>query len=257
MNPAASHPRYLPKHYVLRLGVLLMSAFPVLGQVLIFNQTPASPVDVPDNYSTGTVLSQDINGILFAIESVRVHLKINSNEPDPMYNGDFYVGLIHNSTHVVLINRVGRRSGSSSGYGDGGFDVDFSDNAPADIHNYRVTLTGNNLVPLASGDTPGILTGNWQPDGRTADPSSVLATSARNSSLAQFAGGDPNGTWSLFVADLSPGATGAIVSWSITISLVPEPQAIGLMTGLGLVGFSIWRRRSRVISGPPTTSTWQ
>jgi MYXO-CTERM domain-containing protein len=64
--------------------------------------------------------------------------------------------------------------------------------------------------------------------------------------LGSFAGSDPNGTWTLFLADLSSGAQSTVVSWGLDIITVPEPStvAMGLMglallAGLRKIG---WRR---------------
>jgi subtilisin-like proprotein convertase family protein len=93
----------------------------------------------------------------------------------------------------------------------------------------------------------GELTGTWQPDGRAIDPLSSGATfdsSARSAMLSLFNGGDPNGTWTLFVADTSSGGEGTLVSWSmdITTSAVPEPTVAGLLV---LGAMSCWFRRTR------------
>ena len=47
-----------------------------------------------------------------------------------------------------------------SGYSDSGFDIQFSDAAPADIHTYRLETTGSALLPLSTiPPFDGILTG--------------------------------------------------------------------------------------------------
>lgn len=51
------------------------------------------------------------------------------------------------------------------------------------------------------------MTGTWQPDGRTNSPGSVLDSQPPDAFLSSFNGLDPNGDWTLFVADVSGGDT--------------------------------------------------
>jgi hypothetical protein len=48
---------------------------------------------------------------------------------------------------------------------------------------------------------------------------------------------NPNGTWTLFIADLSGGEQSTLVSWSLDITAVPEPVnvALGIFAGVFLV----------------------
>lgn len=213
------------------------------AQVFNFSASLPTPVSIPDNSAVGTVHSLTVSGVPAEIQSVQVQLNIQSRGGEPMYNGDLYVTLVHNGTSAVLLNRVGRRDASFTGYGDAGFDVTLSDSAVADVHSYRVTLNGSDFAPLSSGDTPGALTGTWQPDGRAADPEAVLTTSPRTSSLSLFSGASANGTWSVFAADLSPGASAALVAWSVSIVPVPEPTALAAAVGFSLVVWAALRRR--------------
>jgi hypothetical protein len=153
-----------------------------------------------------------------------------------MFNGDIYLTLAKGTEGFsVLLNRVGTRSGSSFGYSDNGFHVTFDDSAAADIHTYRVTVTGSNTTPLASNP----LTGTWQPDARNTDPDSVLDTDPRTAFLSAFHGVTPNGQWTLFAADLSGGGTAKLTSWSMDFALVPEPSLTGVVFGLGLGGLAL------------------
>jgi subtilisin-like proprotein convertase family protein len=63
-----------------------------------------------------------------------------------------------------------------------------------------------------------------------------------DTSLAGFAGTDPNGVWSLFVLDDGVGESGSIAGgWSIT---VPEPASAGHAALLALAALAV-RRRTR------------
>jgi len=125
---------------------------------------------------------------------------------------------------------VGRSSTNGVGYGNSGFGPDASqvsftldDQAAGDVHFYRFgayTLNGS-----------GQLTGAWQPDGRILDPGSaggLFDGAARTNLLSVFNGMDANGTWTLFVADLSPGGVSTLTDWSLEITVVPEPGVLGL-----------------------------
>lgn len=101
----------------------------------------------------------------------------------------------------------------------------------------------------------GQLTGSWQPDGRVIDPSSPAAafdTAPRSDMLDVFNGLDPNGQWTLFVADLAPGGVSTLVSWGLDITVVPEPAsttllALGLAVGVLMV---FGKRGGRRCAGP-------
>jgi hypothetical protein len=55
--------------------------------------------------------------------------------------------------------------------------------------------------------------------------------------LASFNGMDPNGTWTLFFADLSAGNTSTLNGWSLDVTAVPEPVNVAMaILGVGLVG---------------------
>jgi subtilisin-like proprotein convertase family protein len=150
------------------------------------------------------------------------------------FNGDLYVTLTHESGYSVLLNRPGRRSDNTVGYGDSGLNVTFDDTAVnGDIHSYRLTLNGSNTTPLRTSP----LTGIWAPDGRGVDPDLALVTSPRDKPLSSFNGLNPDGVWTLFVADLETGGTAKLVSWGLEITAVPEPGVYGLATAAGLLLF--------------------
>jgi len=85
----------------------------------------------------------------------------------------------------------------------------------------------------------------WQPDGRTTSPDHVLDTDPSAAPLGVFAGMSASGTWTLFIADLSPGGTSMLNSWQLIITPVPEPSVLPLAAlGLGVVSVLV-RRRER------------
>lgn len=237
---AASRHAMSPRHLCWALVAAALQ--PANAQIFSSSGTQSGPIAIADNSAVGAVQSLYVDSLTSVVRNLQVRVNIQSQSGALMYNGDLYLTLVHNGTSVVLMNRVGRREGFSAGYGEAGFNVTFDDAAAADIHNYRLALTGGDFVPLESGNTPGILTGTWQPDGRTADPSAVLATSPRTTSLSLFTGASANGTWSLFMSDLAPGGAAELVGWELSINPVPEPRDIALLTGFSLLALGLWRR---------------
>jgi subtilisin-like proprotein convertase family protein len=187
------------------------------------------------------------------IGSVTVDLNISGRDAggSGMFNGDLYVTLVHSSGFSVLLNRVGRDDTSLYGYADQfGFNIKISDSAAlGDVHVYRVTLSGNPAAELT-----GPLTGTWAPDGRLTDPASVKTSDPRSALLGSFTGTDANGTWTLFVADVSAGGTCKLNSWGLEITPVPEPALCSMMTSLILVVVTALKafspaRRARLLRG--------
>ena len=93
---------------------------------------------------------------------------------------------------------------------------------------------------LPAGDT--ILTGDWEPDGRSS-PSG----SSRTALLAVFNSSAANSNWYLHVADLASSGTMTLNSWTLsftgdTSSSVPEPQHFAAIAGASLLGFALVRR---------------
>lgn len=201
-------------------------------------------IDIPDSSAVGVTSEKTVQGLAGVLTSVQVQLNLAPRDGQPMFNGDLLVTLSHGSGYAVLLNRPGRRAGSGAGYGDSGFNITLSDQATADIHNYRVTATGSHTTPLSLTDDPAALTGTWQPDGRSADPSQVLDSSPRDAMLGSFIGLDPNGTWTLHVSDLSENGLGRLTDWTLVLTTVPEPGETLLVVALGLGIFAVARRRS-------------
>jgi len=118
-------------------------------------------------------------------------------------NGDLYAYLSFDGTVVTLLNRPGTQD-NPLGFMDAGYNVTVEDGG----------ADGN--LNLATGGSP--VTGAYSPDA---------------GSFSDFTG-SPNGTWTLFVADLSGGDTGPdsqLNSWYLTINdtTVPEPITCGLI----------------------------
>lgn len=181
---------------------------------------------VPDNDDVGITDTRTMSDpLLIEIESVTISLEFTGG-----WNGDLYAYLIHGSGFSVLLNRPGRSTLEPDGSGTVGMSITFDDAASSDLHT---------AIPLSGGS----VSGTYQPDGRTTDPLAVLDTDSRPAMLSSFNGLNPNGDWTLFVADQSAGATSTLVSWSLQINAVPEPSTslLALTTGALLL---LRRRRS-------------
>ena len=182
---------------------------------------------VPDNNITGLADSRAISNAAGPILHLSVSLALTGG-----WNGDLYAHIVHESGFAVLLNRIGRTAANTIGSGTSGLQASFDDGAAFDIH----------LGLPASG----IVAGTFQPDARTADPDAVTDSSPRRAFLGSFAGLNPNGNWTLFLADLSPGGTSSLASWSLQLTTIPEP-ASSVLTGLVAFWFCHARRRPYAI----------
>lgn len=192
---------------------------------------------IPDGSSAGLARSLVINAAGQAITNVQVNVNISATTGGTAFLGDLYAYLTNGTDLAILANRPGSRTGSPSGYSDDqSMNVSFSQLGTADFHNYRLALNGSHTIPLS-----GLLTGIWEADGRLVDPASVLDTSPRTAGLDVFNGDTGDGTWSLFVADMSSGATHQLNSWSLEITTIPEPSAAFLAAAAALL--TVRRRR--------------
>jgi len=195
---------------------------------------------IPDNNWNGVQNSQTITGVPGSIADIQVSVMIAGTGLGA-FNGDFYAELVNGAGgFAVLLNRVGVSSSNSFGYGYNGFNVTFSDTAAHDIHSYQNFSYDIN--------PNGQLTGTWQPDGENISPLSNPssfdnAMQNQGAMLSSFYGDSPNDKWTLFLADLSQGGTGQLVSWSLDITTVPEPNATSLVV-IGLIVCG-WFRRSQ------------
>ncbi|MEY2410597.1 MAG: hypothetical protein QOF48_3267, partial [Verrucomicrobiota bacterium] len=177
---------------------------------------------VTDNNPNGFASTKVVSSSIGYLTDVNVTLHITNG-----WNGDLYAYLVHDSGFSVLLNRVGRRALDPIGYGDPGFNVTLDDSSPNDIHAYRFTLFGNHVTPIG-----GPLTGTWAVDGRAANPTNVVDTDPRSEFLSSFNSLNPNGQWTLFVADLESGDQSSLVDWGLQLcGLLPTPVAILAQSG--------------------------
>lgn len=156
---------------------------------------------IPDGSFSGISSQLTVSGENFSLSSLTVTLNISGG-----YNGDLYGYLSYNGTLVTLLNRVGTGGGDVFGYATSGFNnVTLADGSASNIHN-------------------------------VATPGSGISYSADGGSLASFNNMDPNGTWTVFFADMSGGGgTSVLNGWSLNVTAVPEPVnvALGIFASIG------------------------
>jgi len=181
---------------------------------------------VPDNSPIGLAINFPVTSSIVSITELSVILDISGG-----WAGDLYCYISHDSGFSVLLNRPGRTLSAPDGSGASSLLVSFADNGLLDIH----TGIAND------GDVSGV----FQPDARAVDPANSVGTSPRTAYLSSFNGLDPNGLWSLYVADLATGDTMVLNSFALNIvgSVVPEPSA-SLLAAAG-VGLVLRRRRGK------------
>jgi subtilisin-like proprotein convertase family protein len=175
--------------------------------------------NIPDGSAVGWSGTAKAGGYAAHITDVSVTLNISGG-----YNGDLYAYLSHGGVLVPLLNRVGVGTGDAFGYGTAGMNITLADGY-TDIHTVAAPISGN----------------SYAPDGRAIIPATSLPdlTGSRVNFGAYYDNGvNPNGTWTLFIADLSKGGQSQLVSWDLgIIAEVPEPAnvALGIFAGVFLV----------------------
>jgi subtilisin-like proprotein convertase family protein len=176
---------------------------------------------VPDGNASGVALTTDLTGMIGIITHLTLSLNISGD-----YNGDLYAYLAGpNGGFAVLLNRPGVANGDAFGYDNTGFNITFDDSSDFNnVHFYQdfsYSLDANSA-----------LAGTWSSDGRAIDPLSnlsVFSTNVPSAFLDSFDGTAPDGTWTLFLADLSNGGESTVASWGLDITTVPEPPSCALL----------------------------
>jgi subtilisin-like proprotein convertase family protein len=216
-----------------RMSFIALLSFPAtlaLAQ-LSTNTFTSNPNElVPEGNPVGITDTLTVSGLEPIIENVEVTLDITGG-----FNGNLYAWLVSpGGNTAILLNRVGVSGVNSFGYANQGFNVTLSDGA-GNIHNYQslgYTLNASDQ-----------LTGIWAPDGRNISPLSsgaAFETAPTTANLGVFDGGDGNGTWTLFVADITTGGgDSTLASWGMTVVASPEPAPWTLIV-VGVVGALAW-----------------
>lgn len=165
--------KHMKKLIAIIVLVCLWAATPFLRAQTIETYTFTTNRLVPDGNAAGLSDVRNINSAIAHITSLSVNFKLTGE-----FNGDLYVYLRHSTGYTVLLNRPGKTSGNAAGYADSGFDVTFQDGAAnGNVHLYQ------NVTTPAAGSP---LTGVWQPDGRTDDPTNVTDSVVEHDAIEQL-----------------------------------------------------------------------
>jgi hypothetical protein len=209
------------KAQLLILGSAVMLTLATHAGIITYS--PANPINanIPDGSAVGWSGTATASGLDRYITGVSVNLNISGG-----YNGDLYAYLSYGGVLVPLLNRVGVGSGDAFGYGTAGMNVTLADGLGlTDIHTVASPVSGN----------------SYAPDGRAVNPLGAPSTfdAAGTVNFSSYNGMNPNGTWTLFIADLSAGGQSQLTGWSLdlTTSAVPEPAnaALAIFAGVFLV----------------------
>ena len=226
------------KQWTVMLAAMVMGCGAAWGQSstnLTFNAGTA----IPDGDANGLALGQNLTLSTLAgpVNSVSVSLNLSGG-----YNGDLYAYLAGpNGGFAVLLNRSGVTGGNTFGYADTGFNVTLNDGAASSLQYYQTTGYPGSL------NGSGQLTGIWQPSGLNLDPQSdpsLFPTTTPSALLSSFNGNNPNGTWTLFLSDVSAGGQATLVNWGLTITTAPEPGTM-VLAALGGGALLVLRQSTR------------
>ncbi len=208
------------------LVATLLLALAGSAQADYFQTFNTGGVTVPDGNLSGWSDTRVLNGVSGSVSNVSVTLNLTGS-----WNGDLYAYLVHDSGFAILLNRVGRTTDTPLGFGTAGMNVTLNDNA----------LLGN----IHSVSAPGS-GGIYLPDGRNIDPLTPAAqfNSPLNPTapLSSFYGANPNGNWTLFIADVQSGDVSQVQSWSLGFETVPEPSSLTLFL-CGMLGLYRFPKR--------------
>jgi subtilisin-like proprotein convertase family protein len=179
---------------------------------------------VPDNNLSGWSDTRTVSTMpAGTLQGVAVDLTLSSG-----WAGDLYAYLVHSSGFAVLLNEVGT-PGQPFGYGAGTMNVTLADGG---------SWNGNSISGNIHSFGGGNASGYWNPDG---------------GSMTSFLSTTPNGTWSLFVADLSGGGVTTVQSWGLQMDIVAVPEvetwvaaALAGAFGAFWLNRQIWGTKGRV-----------
>ena len=160
---------------------------------------------IPDGDLSGWSDTRVLSGLdPTGIKQLNVTLNLSGG-----WNGDLYAYLVHNSGFAVLLNRVGSTAANEAGFSTAGL--------------MHVTLDDTALLNIHSVAEPAAW-GHYHSDSRNISPLSsgaLFDATTPGAMLTSFNGLDPNGSWTLFIADASGGDQSVLTSW--TLAAVPEP----------------------------------
>jgi subtilisin-like proprotein convertase family protein len=205
------------------LGLLATAGLLSAQTTNTYTVTPTVPLgNIPDGNPVGLMEQFSVSGLSGSIGDISISLDITGG-----FNGDLYAYLAGPQGQLaVLLNRVGVTGANAFGYSDAGMNITLDTTSANNIHDYGTVFDYS-----LSGTT-------WLADGRNVDPQTAGGTlfgTATTANLNLFQTTDPNGIWTLFIADMATGGGMATLnSATLTIIAVPEPQTWAMFGG-GLV----------------------
>jgi subtilisin-like proprotein convertase family protein len=199
-----------------KLMPLLVLGLSLSAHAALYNYSSRPSVLIPGANVAGWSDITTFSG-LSRVTQITVTLNIGGG-----YNGNLYAYLSHGGGLLPLLNRVGVGTAGSHtafGYSDAGMNITLGDSGAHNIHFYQ-DVTGSSIT---DGTT-------WQPDGRLINPLSAAGDFNANGTVnfSTLGAQDGNGSWTLFLADLSGGNQSTLNSWSLSITAVPEPVNVAL-----------------------------
>jgi hypothetical protein len=220
------------KHLAFSLVAVALTTTAATAQTTLTESTRVFTVgtDIGDIQDPPLTFLQTVSdSAIVSLTRVEVGLHLVGTTPGSGFASEMYVSLNKDlGQSSVLLNQVGITLGDPVGQGYDGWNITLRDDAiNGDVHG---AILGS-----------GTLTGIWAPDGRTE-----ATSSSRPATLSLFNNDAGNGAWRLVVADLAPGGTMRLESWSLTLTgytAVPEPASVTALTGLGLLAVAVIRRR--------------
>jgi subtilisin-like proprotein convertase family protein len=172
--------------------------------------TPAEAA-IPVGNPVGISSTITSSGFVGTISSLTVTLDITGGN-----NGDLVGYLSYDGVVVTLLNRPGVTTGNPIGSMGQGFNVT--------IYDSPSLLNLNNALEAAGQQVQG----NYNVNG-TASLSGIGQNDGSAAFATAYGGMDPNGTWTLFLAnDVAGGQASTLVSWGVSINAVPEPTNVAL-----------------------------
>ncbi len=217
----------------LTAGLALQLCLPAAANSIILTGSAAPGQGIPDN---GIIPDYDLSGLASTINLsgpasaiTGVSLTLDIAGAPVAFNGDYYAYLQFNTGLIVLLNNIGPAPFGSLG---DGINVTLSDGNP-----------NIGTAPYTAGQP---LTGTYSPQGGGTSTGTTLANT--------FRGMNPNGAWTLFIADTSPGGVGELAGWSLDVTAnTPGIPDTGGTMGLLLLGVGfLWllSLRNRRLAGP-------
>ena len=191
----------MKKTFLLGLALAAVNAHAV-----IYSTNWTVNAAIPDNNPSGWVSSQTVSTMpAGTLQGVAVDIQLASG-----WTGDLYAYLVHETGFAVLLDRVGT-PGLTYGYGAGSMNVTLAEGASWDGNAILGNIHGAGASPSGT---------YYNPDNSNAG----ISTTGASGSLASFLTTNPNGTWNLFVSDLSGGGVTTVQSWGLQMDIVAVPE---------------------------------